>query len=177
MQMAALRQPQSGEYNPYYQTYINYIHEEVIEVLHQQQNDLSNLLESIEAEELDYAYEEGKWTLREVLVHIFDTERIFAYRSLSVSRGEERDHMGFDQNDFMDNSDFSHLSAMDLLIDFNAIRSATISLFENMTQVQVERIGRVSGGPFMANSGAYIIAGHFAHHMKIIQERYLDSLA
>ena len=145
-----------------------------MEMLHQQQNDLSNLLESIEAEELDYRYEENKWNLREVLVHILDTERIFAYRSLSVSRGEERDHMGFDQNDYMDNSNYSHLTAIDLLIDFNAIRSATISLFENMTQVQVQRIGLVSGGPFMANSGAYIIAGHFAHHMKIIKERYLN---
>ena len=172
--MASLRTPQTGEYNPYYQTYMNYVQEDVMEMLHQQQNDLSNLLESIEAEELDYRYEENKWNLREVLVHILDTERIFAYRSLSVSRGEERDHMGFDQNDYMDNSNYSHLTAIDLLIDFNAIRSATISLFENMTQVQVQRIGLVSGGPFMANSGAYIIAGHFAHHMKIIKERYLN---
>ena len=172
--MASLRTPQTGEYNPYYQTYMNYVQEDVMEMLHQQQNDLSNLLESIEVEELDYRYEENKWSLREVLVHILDTERIFAYRSLSVSRGEERDHMGFDQNDYMDNSDYSHLTAIDLLIDFNAIRSATISLFENMTQVQVQRIGLVSGGPYMANSGAYIIAGHFAHHMKIIKERYLN---
>lgn len=171
--MAKLSTPQTGEYNPYYQTYINYIDKDAFISLDQQQNDLSNLLESLTEEELNHRYEEGKWSIREVIVHIIDTERVFAYRSLSVSRGEERDHMGFDQNDYMDKSDYSHLTGYQLLKDFNAVRSASISLFENMTAQQVNRMGEVSGGPFKTNSGAYIIAGHFAHHMKILKERYL----
>lgn len=171
--MANLRKPKEGEHNPYYQTYIDLVGDDAMAVLEQQQNDLANLLETVSEEELDYRYAEGKWSLREVLVHVLDTERIFAYRSLSVSRGEDRNHMGFDQNAFMDNSDWGHLTALDLLQDFNAVRSSTLVLFQNMSAEQVSRVGEVSGGAFMANSGAYIIAGHFAHHMRIIQERYL----
>jgi hypothetical protein len=168
-----LSQVKEEEYNSYYATYISKAeYSDVVEGLRQSQNDFVDFVKSIPAEKLTYAYAEGKWTIAEVFQHIIDTERIFAYRALRFARNDKTAIMGFEQDDYVPNSNANNLSKEDLINDFNAVRNCSISLFDSFTDEMLVRIGEASGSPMSTRAAGYIIAGHQKHHFEVIKERY-----
>lgn len=120
----------------------------------------------------DYAYGEGKWTVKQAIQHIIDTERVFTYRLLALSRGEQQPIPGFEQDDYAQMATAAHRTLGDQRKDFDAVRNATLSLMASLTPADLKRTGTVSGHPATARALPYIMAGHIEHHMKVFRERY-----
>lgn len=168
------RRPTEDEFAPYYGGYISKT--EGTDILKNLKNEKSNTVEflkSLPAEKWGYAYEEGKWTIKQLLLHIIDSERVFAYRALRIARGDSTPMPGFDQDPYVKNSEATNRSADSLIREYAATREATISFFENLTDEMTLRKGTASGVVFTPHATAFIIAGHENHHMQIVKERYL----
>jgi hypothetical protein len=138
--------------------------------------DMINLLNSISDEQSLYRYEEGKWSIKEVIGHIIDTERIFSYRALALARGEENPIMGYDHNQYVATAGFDRLSLENFKLQYRATREATLTLFSNFDEQEMLRAGVVNGSNFTVRGIGYVIAGHEMHHQKILKDRYLPYL-
>lgn len=168
------RRPEIEEIPDFYQTYVKQVVGDKIElILDDARRETLAFLELLPAEKWDYAYAPEKWTIKEVLLHLTDTERIFAYRILRISRGDKTPLPGFDQDDFVPNSDANNRSAISLVAEYKAVREATLQLVRHFTAEMWERKGTASGAEFSPLTIAFIAAGHEAHHLRIIRERYL----
>jgi len=167
-----IKRPNSTEYAPYYQTYISAVGDDVSSQLVTEADELVNIIEEHE-DKLDFAYAEGKWTLRQVIMHILDCEQIFAYRLLRIARGDNTPLLGFDQDVLIDNSDFSHLDAGDLIRMVESQRNHTFSIINALTDDKFALIGTASENAVSVRALIYMIAGHMHHHLEIINERYL----
>jgi len=167
-----ISRPSVSEYAPYYQTYISKVEDDVTAQLVQQSDELVSIIEEYE-DKLDYAYAEGKWTLRQVVIHLLDTEQIFAYRLLRISRGDTTPMAGFDQDTFIENSDFTHLDAGDLIRMVESQRSHTFSLINSLTTDKYELSGTASDNTVSVRALIFMIAGHMHHHLEIINDRYI----
>lgn len=130
-------------------------------------------MDEISDKKLGFAYAEGKWTLAEAIVHIIDTERIFQYRSLRIARNDKTPLPGFDQDDYVPQSNASGRSTTSLIEEYKAVRDATITLFSSFDEEAMLRIGIASDSKMSTRALGFIISGHQAHHVKIIKERYL----
>jgi hypothetical protein len=170
--------PVTGDCAQYYFTYIDKVgDEDIVSVLEQQQTEFGDFISSLTAEQLAYRYAPGKWSMAQSIGHILDTERIFSYRCLCISRGEQKPLPGFEQDDFVANSRYDLISAAGLAAEWNAIRSATILMCHHMTPEMAQREGVASEKPLKAYAVPYILAGHVNHHMIIFRERYLQPAA
>ncbi|MGA7648806.1 MAG: DinB family protein, partial [Terriglobales bacterium] len=175
---AALR-PQPGEFAPYYDRYISLVHPDqtsgidILATFDDQRRQMLLLLSGRPETDGDLRYAPGKWSLKDVLGHINDTERIMSYRALRISRGDQTPIEGFEQDDYVRNAPFAQLSLPDLIEDYIAVRRATISLFRNLDEAAWTRRGVASKNEVTVRALAYIIAGHELHHRKIIEEKYL----
>jgi len=164
----------SSEFNPYYEGYINNAaNEDILEGLRQNLIKCVEFYSNIQNDKHDYAYAEGKWTVKEVLLHIIDTERIFAYRALRIARNDATPMAGFEQDDYVLNSETTKRSLASLIEEYKTVRAATISLFESISQDGLLNIGTASNSPISARAIGYIITGHENHHNRILEERYL----
>lgn len=172
MPYSMISRPLVSEYAPYYQTYISKVDDDVTAQLVQQSDELVSIIEENESK-LNYAYAEGKWTLRQVVMHLLDTEQVFAYRLLRISRGDSTELPGFDQDVFIENNDFTHLDAGDLIRMIESQRSQTFSLINSLTTDKYELTGTASDNPVSTRALIYMIAGHMHHHLEIINDRYL----
>ncbi len=167
-------QLKEGEYNPYYGTYISKAaHIDIVQGLQSGKKEFVDFIKTIPREKWSYAYAEGKWTIAEVLQHLIDTERVFAYRALRFARNDKTPIMGFDQDTYVPNSNANNYNKKDLISDFEAVRNSSISLFNGFTDEMLLRIGEASGSPMSTRAVGYILAGHQKHHFEIIRERYL----
>ncbi len=119
-----------------------------------------------------YKYEEGKWTLKEMLLHIIDTERIFQYRALSFARNETQDLLGFDENLFAENSLANERTLKSLIDEYKANRQSSIILFENFSEKVLAKTGTSNGNRISVKQLGYLIIGHNLHHLNVIRERY-----
>ena len=165
----------SSEYNPFYQTYIMVLgNVELLEELINGKKALVSVFEEIPEDRLNYAYAEGKWSLAEALLHIIDTERIFQYRALCIARNDKTPLPGFDQDDYVPFSNAAKRSKTDLITEYKTVRDATISLFASFDDEALVRLGTTSGSKMSVRALGFIICGHQAHHVRVIQERYLD---
>jgi len=165
----------TSEYNPFYRTYIMALgNVELVEELINGKEVLLSLLEEIPEEKLNYAYAEDKWSLAEALVHMIDTERIFQYRALRIARNDETPLPGFDQDNYVPYSNADNRSKKDLIEEYKAVRDSTISLFNSFDEEATKRIGTTSGSKMSVRALGFIISGHQAHHVRIINERYLS---
>ena len=163
-----------SEYNPFYQTYIQTLgNVGLIGELEQGKNNFLSLVEHIPDEKLPFAYAEGKWSLAEALVHIIDTERIFQYRALRFARNDKTDLPGFEQDDYVPNSNAGNRTKTDLMEEYAAVRDSTITLFRSFDQEMLKRVGKANGFPMSVRAMGFIISGHQAHHIRMINERYL----
>ncbi len=174
MTIEVLPRPGTEEYAPFYAGYISGVPEgALLETLTHQLDEILVLCGSIGEAQADYAYAPGKWTIKEVLGHLNDAERIFAYRALSIARGDSTPLPGFDENAYAPESGANTRTLADLAEEFAAIRRATVSLLATFTAETAARRGTASGHPASARAIAWTIAGHAGHHVRILRERYL----
>ena len=162
------------EYNPYYQQYIlKSGNATILEGLKANGDKTISFLETIPQDKLEYQYEEGKWTIKEIIQHLIDTERIFTFRALCIAREDKTLFPGFDQDEYVVASKANHRLISDLLQEYKALRLASINLFENFSQEMLRCVGIASNSNLTPRAVAFIIVGHENHHCEIIKERYL----
>jgi len=136
-------------------------------------NELLGLLRSIPSEKYDYRYAEGKWTIKEVIQHLIDAERVFTYRALRFARKDDTPLPGFDENLFADTAKADKRNWNDMVEEFTALRRSSEAMFASFDNVQLEAEGNASGKSIYVLAIGYIVAGHVNHHCQIIKERYL----
>lgn len=164
----------SDEYNPYYQVYINEVSDEsLVNVLDHGGKQTAEFFKAIPASKHEFRYEEGKWTPKEILLHLIDTERVFAYRALQFARSENAVIKGYDQDEFAAHSNANDRSLEDLISEYEIVRAATLVQFKSYTEEVMKRKGEASNAPLSARAAGFIIGGHEIHHCKVISERYL----
>lgn len=164
----------SNEYAPYYKNYIDKATESNIIIgLEQSNNEGETCIKSIPDSKWDYAYAAGKWTIAEVIQHIIDTERVFAYRALRFARNDKSPLLGFEQDDFVPFSNANVISKSSMLEDYSRTRDCSISLFKSFTIEMLQRIGNASNSPMSTRAVGYILVGHQQHHIEVLKDRYL----
>lgn len=170
-----MAKPTDGEfYAPYQATYINQIQADTIpEVVSTYSPIAEAFYNSLPEEKGDYAYAADKWTIKDVLQHVIDTERIFAYRLLRIARGDKSPLPGFEQDDYYITAQASRRSMTSLKEEFTAVRKSTDLLLASLTDEDFERTGTTSGFAASANAIGYLVFGHLMHHKQILEERYL----
>ncbi len=173
--MKKIEKPREGEYAPYTIMYIGLLPDDGLVLNHLQDNlqATKNLILSLPAEKLAYRYAAGKWTIKEILVHLSDDERIYAYRALRFARNDKTELPGFEQNDYARYSGANARGIGDILEELTTVRNATISLFNSFDNEALTRAGVANGNIMSVRAAAYHIAGHELHHINIIRERYL----
>lgn len=163
-----------NEYAPFYKDYIiNLGDVNLHEVLNSSFEDLINSLKSIPEEKLVYRYADGKWTIKELVQHIIDAERVLSYRALRFSRNDPSDLQGFDEDWYVGNSNGNERDFNDILDEFTHLRKANISLFHSFTSEMMPMLGTSNGSIMSVRALGFIIAGHQMHHLNIIKEKYL----
>jgi uncharacterized damage-inducible protein DinB len=168
--------PASYEYPnaPYFAEYLNFeADENLFEVLTNQTNNMVNLFENLEKGQAEFTYAAGKWSLKGLLGHIVDSERVFAYRVLAISRGEKTALPGFDENEYQAASEYETQDSADIIAQYKATRNATTLLLQSFSTKQWNQMGQANGKAISTRALAWLIAGHEKHHYNIIQARYL----
>lgn len=172
MKLSAL---DSSEYHEYYAPYLKVLGEtDLLPALEKGREELLFVLQTIPKNKLAYSYAEGKWTVAELIMHLMDAERVFQYRALRFARGDTTELPGFDQDSYVPQSGASGRTREQLMTEFKAIRGSTISLFRSFNEELLLRVGVASGAKMSVRALGFVISGHQAHHLKILQERYLS---
>lgn len=172
MPASAVR-PARNEYDSYYHRYISLVAEEdVLVALDQQLAETLILLRSLSEQHGTFRYEPGKWSVKDVLGHMIDTERVMSYRALRIARNDRTPIEGFEQDDYVKNGDFDKRSVSNLAREFEQVRRSTISLFRNLEPEAWERRGIASKLEITPRALAFIIAGHELHHKAILRDKY-----
>ena len=168
-----MQRPEPNEYDPNYQKYFDLIPNGDYEnLLAQNTIETARLFDTIQSQKHDHRYAEGKWTIKEVLMHIIDTERVFAYRALAAARGDATPVYRMDEELYAGNVDVSNRPLEDLISEFKTVRTATEFLFKNMTHEQSMRCCNVVTHPMSARAIGYFIIGHVLHHIGVVRVRY-----
>jgi hypothetical protein len=168
-----IARPQPGEYASYYDRYISLVpDEDILATLDLQRRQMMLLLCGRDEADGDFRYAPDKWSAKEVLGHVCDTERVFAYRALRISRADATPLEGFEQDDYVRNGPFANRPLSDLVEDFIAVRRATLSLLRNLDEAAWSRRGIANKNEVTVRALAYIIAGHELHHHSILEEKY-----
>jgi uncharacterized damage-inducible protein DinB len=172
------KRPQQGEYALYYGKYIDLVPSgDFLEILKDQRRELVDLLSRLTDQQSEFRYAPGKWSIKEVLGHVTDAERIFAYRLLRIARGDQTPLPGFEQDGYIRNGNFSDRKLSELLEEFSAVREATICLVRSLDQDAWLRRGTASQKEISVFALAFIIAGHERHHRIILEKQYLSAAA
>jgi hypothetical protein len=168
-----MTRPLETEYAPYYQGYVAHVAEEdVLPVLRSQLDDLDRLLSRVTPERETYRYAEGKWSIREIVGHLIDGERVFGYRAFCIARGETQNLPGFDQNDYMLTAPYDRIELEDLLSELRLVRLTTIAMLRNLDEEAWARVGTANDNQVTVRALAFVMAGHLRHHMGVLRERY-----
>ena len=168
-----IARPEPGEYAPYYDRYISLVPgSDILATLDSQRRDTMTLLCGRDEADGDFRYAPGKWSAKEVLGHVCDTERIFAYRALRIARADQTPTEGFEQDDYVRNGPFAQAPLPELIEDYIAVRRATLTLFRNLDEPAWSRRGVANKNEVSVRALAYIIAGHELHHRRILEEKY-----
>jgi uncharacterized damage-inducible protein DinB len=165
-----------NEYAPYYAQYIESVEKNgktIIDNLELSQNVFNKTFDNLSVDKQNYAYAEGKWTVKELIQHIIDTERIFCYRALCFARKDKTSLPGFDQDVFVDNGNANQLNYKDLLDEMKTLRKSTIQLYKSFSEEALLRMGIGSGNKMSVRALGYLFSGHQLHHLNIVKERYL----
>ena len=165
--------PEASEYAPFYAGYVGSVPEgDVVATLEREGRALVDRLRGLSAGAADHAYAPGKWTVREVVAHVADAERVFAYRALRFGRSDATPLPGFDQEIYVPASHAAKRPLETLIDDFEAVRAATLSLFRSFEPGDWSRGGEASGARVTVRALAWILAGHELHHRRVLRERY-----
>ncbi|RZK51182.1 MAG: DinB family protein [Pedobacter sp.] len=164
--------PQTQEYPEWAKRYIGLVEGNINEVLTSQAVDFPNFVNNL-IEKADYAYAPGKWTIKEMIGHIVDTERILTYRLLCIARGEKASLPGFEEDAYVANAHFKDRSLFSLAEEFTLMRKSHLFLINSLNEEELDRMGNANGKDISVRALVYILAGHIMHHIGVVKERYL----
>jgi hypothetical protein len=168
------QRPATNEYAPYFADYVNVVPQgDLLLILPQQLKETVDLLRDVTDAQGEYRYASGKWSLKEVIGHMSDTERIMGYRLLRIARGDQTPLSGFDENLFVQSASFGLRSVQDLAEELASVRQNTLNLLYGLTDEAWMRAGVANETHVTVRAIAYIIAGHELHHRQVLEERYL----
>lgn len=166
--------PAKGDYNEYYQKYIDLVKgDDIIKEMYQTSLLISNTFNMFSQSKGDFRYAEGKWTLKEVVGHMLDTDRIFSYRALAIARGENQPLPGFDQDIYVVNGKFNNRPLFDLVYEYRLARENNLQMFKGFDNSVLQNRGVASGYEVTVLALMFMIVGHQKHHVNILKERYL----
>ena len=175
MNSPKLSHPETTEYAPYYANYVAQVENpDIISALENQISELQGLFASISEEKGLYSYAENKWTIKELLGHLIDGERIFAYRAYRISRNDQTPLSGFEQDDYIENGYFNDAKLTDLIEEFYLLRKANLIFFKSLKDNAWLYTGTASDVPVSVRAIAYIMVGHVTHHTNILKAKYLN---
>jgi len=165
--------PAADEYAPFYADYVRrLIDSDVLAALREQEHEVARRFAAVPAEREGFRYAVGKWSVRQVLGHMTDAERIFGYRAMAIARGETQSLPGFDENVYVENAPFDSLPLTDLLAEFLLVRRSHTRLFSHFAASDWARRGIANNHPVSARALPYIMTGHVHHHLEILANRY-----
>lgn len=168
--------PQTGEFASFYQAYIDNVPEEdVVAALEAQARETATLLGGLSEEQASSRYAPGKWSIKQLVGHVIDGERVFAYRALAFARGETQPLPGFDQDPYVANGGADERPISDLAEELATVRRANVMMFRALSEEAWLRIGTASDNPISVRAIAYGILGHERHHVGILREKYLGA--
>ena len=168
-----IRRPRSSEYATYYGKYIDLVPgEDAFSVLRDQIHETMRMLQNVSEARASFRYAPGKWSIKEVVGHMCDTERVMAYRALRMARADTTALASFEQDDYVKAANFDRRSLQSLAAEFQCIRAASLAFFDSLDDIALQRTGTASNFPFSVRSLAYVIAGHERHHVGVLEERY-----
>lgn len=170
--MLLIARPSPDEFAPYYARYIDLVPDDVLRALRENAQETRRLLTPVTDPKADHRYAPGKWSVKEVIGHLTDAERIFGYRALRFARRDATPLPGFEENDFVETGGFGSRPLPNLLDEFRAVRAASIAFFENLDEAAWNQVGTANGVRMSVRALAFAIAGHELHHRKILVERY-----
>lgn len=169
-----MSRPSEGDFGEFYRHYISLTSGNIpSELVSNHAKDIVEFISGIPEDKAGYAYAEGKWTIRQMLQHMLDTERIFVYRLIWIARGDGRSLPGFDENAFAAAAPAAHRKLEDLKSEFLVLRKSTDFLIQSLTEEELSRRGEASGYPVTVNALCFMIFGHHLHHLQVMSERYL----
>jgi len=172
--MSLIARPSIASLKPGFASYVEAVPDgDLLAFLESQRDRLSALFSSLDEAKGGHRYAPGKWSLKEVLGHVSDTERILAYRLLCIARGEKQSLPGFEENDYVEAAAFDRRSLANLLAEFLDIRRASLSLIRSLEPEVFDRTGIANQNPLTVATIAYVLAGHAEHHLSVVKERYL----
>ena len=173
----ALVRPEPAEYAPFYETYVSMVPGRRCDAqLESQRLQTAQLFAASTERDGNFRYAPGKWTIKEVVGHLSDSERVFAYRAMRIARGDQTPLPGFEQDDYVKNGNFGEQSLADLVAEYGAVRAATLALLRSFNAEAGARRGTASNNPVTVRALAFIIAGHELHHREILKERYFPAI-
>ncbi len=166
--------PAKGDYGEYYQKYIDLVKgDDIFRILVEQNMDSQNVLNSFSESKGNYKYAEGKWSVKEVIGHMMDVERIFAYRALCIARGETNQLPGMDQDMYVSNGNFNKRQLFDLNYEYRLLRESNILLFGGFDKSVLQNKGTASGYEVTVLALMFMTVGHEKHHLNVLMERYI----
>jgi uncharacterized damage-inducible protein DinB len=166
--------PAANEYAPYYDRYVSLVPDgPIVETLRTQISETTGVLGAVPESRGDHRYEPGKWSVKGVLGHLIDGERIFSYRALRFARADETPLPGFEQDDYVPAGKFERRTIRDLLDEFRTVREGTVHLYRNLDDESLSRGGIAAGYRMSVRALAWVTAGHERHHLHVLKERYL----
>lgn len=166
--------PTKDEYPSFFETYVSKVPDgDIVQQMRQGVENTVKLISPLNDDLLNYRYAEGKWSIKEVLMHLSDAERIFSYRALRFARRDKTDLPGFDENIYVPASKATQRTAESILNEYQTVRAASLTLFENLDDEALQERGTANGRTTSVRAMAYILVGHELHHVGIIKERYL----
>ena len=165
--------PLEKDFAPYYKGYIEQVKgDDIVNVLEEQLNTATKFFNSIPEGKGNYAYAEGKWSVKELLGHVIDCERVFAYRALCIARGEKQSLPGLEQDDYVKEAAFNKRTLKDLADEFSFVRKSNLVLFKSFSERELDKRGIASKNEVTVRAILFIIAGHCTHHIKVLKEKY-----
>lgn len=168
-----IERPDESEYAPFYAGYIAKIADvDVLELLERQHGQLRQLASAASPEQQELRYAPGKWSVREVVGHLIDGERVFGYRAFRIGRGDQTPLPGFDENDYVAASGYHQRDLASLVDEFALVRAANLAVFQSLSEEDWPRIGTANNYPISVRALAFIMAGHVEHHVAMLHERY-----
>jgi uncharacterized damage-inducible protein DinB len=170
-----ITRPNPDEYAPYYEKYISKVKsDEPLKELRDGLKQTKKLISNLNKKQLKLRYAEGKWTIKEILVHMMDAERIFGYRALRFARNDQTKLPSFDEEQYAPASKATKRKIKSILREYEAVRKATIALFENLDEEMLMRVGTANDQQMSVRALLYVTAGHELHHVGVIKEKYLS---
>jgi hypothetical protein len=174
---AATARPEPGEYAPYYETYISKVKgSDILSILEAQRLQMTQLFAAHSERDGNFRYAPDKWTVKEALGHVIDSERIFVYRALRIARGDQTPLPGFEQDDYVRGGNFSGRTLVELAEEFGPVRMATVAFFKSLQKEAWQRRGTANVKEVTVRALAFIVAGHELHHRLILEERYFPAI-